>query len=57
MLDKVPEYSIVVIDGTDSIYIDRDVLEFFQDYKSKAHQKHIQLTMNGIPSVETIELL
>ncbi len=56
MLDKIPQYSVVVIDGTKSDYIDRDVLEIFQEYKSKAHEKHIQLTMIRVPEVDIIEL-
>ncbi|HEY0770020.1 MAG TPA: SulP family inorganic anion transporter [Sphingobacteriaceae bacterium] len=56
MLDHLPEYAVVEIDGSDSIYIDRDILEIFQDYKSKAHRKHIQLTTINIPEVETIVL-
>lgn len=55
-LDKLPEYSIVEINGTGSIYIDRDILEIFQEFKSKAHQKHIQLLLKDIPEVEIIEL-
>jgi MFS superfamily sulfate permease-like transporter len=56
MLDKIPEYAIVEVNGADSVYIDRDILEIFHDFKSKAHRKHIQLTMINIPDVETIEL-
>ncbi len=56
MLDKIPEYSVVVIDGTKSDYIDRDVLEIFQEFKSKAHQKHIELILIKVPDVEIIEL-
>lgn len=56
MLDKLPEYSIVEINGADSVYIDRDILEIFHDFKTKAHRKHIELTMINIPDVETIEL-
>jgi MFS superfamily sulfate permease-like transporter len=56
MLDSIPEYSVVEIIGTDSIYIDNDILEIFQDYKSKAHRKHIQLILKDIPEVMTIEL-
>jgi len=56
MLDKLPEYSIVEIIGSDSVYIDNDILEIFHDFKSKAHQKHIQLTLKDIPDVETIVL-
>jgi len=56
MLDKLPEYAIVDIVGTDSVYIDNDILEIIQDFKAKAHNRHIQLTLKDIPEVETIEL-
>jgi MFS superfamily sulfate permease-like transporter len=56
VLDKIPAYSIVNIIGTDSVYIDNDILEIFHDYKTKAHNKHIQLTLQDIREVETIEL-
>jgi len=56
MLDGLPEYSVVEINGSDSVYIDRDVLEIIQDFKVKAHQKHIQLILKDVPEVETIEL-
>jgi len=56
MLDKIPEYSVVHINGTKSVYIDYDILEIFQDYRSKAHHKHIELDMKDIPEVETMEL-
>lgn len=56
VLDQMPENSIVVINGADSVYIDRDILEIFHDFKSKAVQKNIKLTMIAIPDVETIEL-
>jgi MFS superfamily sulfate permease-like transporter len=56
MLDKIPEYSVVEIVGTESIYIDNDILEIFHQYKSKAHHRHIQLTLKDIPEVETIKL-
>lgn len=55
-LDKIPEYSEVVIDGTDSVYIDRDILEIIQEFRSKAQRKHIDLSTINIPDVETIEL-
>lgn len=56
MLDKIPEFSIVDIIGSDSVYIDNDILEIFHDFKSKAHRKHIELNLRDIPDVETIEL-
>ena len=56
ILDKIPEYSVVEIVGTDSVYIDHDILEIFQQYKPKAHSKHIQLILKDIPEVQTINL-
>lgn len=56
MLDKLPEYAEVEIKGTNSVYIDNDILEIFHDFKSKAHRKHIELKLINIPDVETIEL-
>ena len=56
MLDSIPEDSIVEINGADSVYIDLDILEIFKDFKSKAEQKNIDVTMINIRDVETIEL-
>jgi MFS superfamily sulfate permease-like transporter len=56
MLDQLPAYSIVEINGKKSVYIDRDVLEIIQDFKVKAHNKHIELNLINIPEVETIGL-
>jgi MFS superfamily sulfate permease-like transporter len=54
-LEKIPDYSIVDIDGTHSVYIDYDVIEVINEFKVKAHHKHIELHLKGIPDVETIE--
>jgi MFS superfamily sulfate permease-like transporter len=56
MLDNIPLYSVVHINGADSVYIDNDILEIIQDYKSKAHLKHIELKLTAVPEVQTIEL-
>jgi MFS superfamily sulfate permease-like transporter len=55
-LDKIPPYSRVEIHAERSIYIDHDILEIFHDFRTKAHARHISLTMVNIPDVETIEL-
>ncbi|HMT30706.1 MAG TPA: SulP family inorganic anion transporter [Bacteroidia bacterium] len=55
-LDKIPNYSVVEIIGTDSVYIDHDILEIIQEYKTKARNKHIQLILKNVPEVEVIEL-
>lgn len=56
VLDQMPEYSVVEIIGTDSVYIDHDILEIIQQFKPKAHNKHIQLMLKDIPEVQTISL-
>ena len=56
LLDQMPNNAVVEIIGTDSVYIDRDILEIFQDFKSKAHNRNIQLLLTDIPAVETIEM-
>jgi carbonic anhydrase len=53
-LEKVPDYSTVEIDGAHSVYIDYDVIEVINEFKTKAHHKHVQLRLKGIPDVETI---
>ena len=53
-LEKIPDYSVVDIDGSHSVYIDYDVIEVINEFKAKAHHKHIELHLQGIPDVETI---
>lgn len=54
-LEKIPDYSEVSINGSHSVYIDYDVIEVINEFKTKAHHKHIALHLSGIPDVETIE--
>jgi MFS superfamily sulfate permease-like transporter len=56
MLDSIPAGSFISIDGSDSVYIDHDILEIFQDFRSKAAERNIGLEMKAIPEVETLEL-
>lgn len=53
-LEKIPDYSEVYIHGSHSVYIDYDVIEIINEFKTKAHHKHIALHLEGIPDVETI---
>lgn len=56
VLETIPNYSIVSIDGQHSVYIDYDVIEVINEFKTKAHHKHIELNLYGIPNVETLEV-
>jgi len=53
-LESIPNYSVVHIEGEHSVYIDYDVIEIINEFKAKAHHKHIELHLSGIPEVETI---
>lgn len=50
-LDQVPEYSMLTIDGSESNFIDYDILEIISEYANKAHDRHIELHLNGIERV------
>jgi Sulfate permease and related transporters (MFS superfamily) len=53
-LDKIPEYSILTIDGSESRFIDYDILEIISEYSNKAHDKHIELHLLGIQKVSVM---
>lgn len=44
MLDKLPENSYVEMDGSNSTYIDHDVLEAIENFKITAKDRNIQFT-------------
>ncbi len=50
-LDQIPEYSVLTIDGSDSNFIDYDILEIISAYSNKAHDRHIELHLIGIEKV------
>ncbi len=50
-LDEVPEYSVLTIDGSESNFIDYDILEIISEYHNKAQEKHIELHLKGIEKV------
>ncbi|MEO8148151.1 MAG: SulP family inorganic anion transporter [Bacteroidia bacterium] len=50
-LDQVPEYSVLTIDGSESNFIDYDILEIISEYSNKAHERHIELHLKGIEKV------
>ena len=50
-LDQIPEYSCLTIDGSDSNFIDYDILEIISEYANKAHDRHIELNLAGIQKV------
>ncbi len=50
-LEKIPAYSVLTIDGTQSTFIDYDILEIISEFESKAHDRHIEVHLNGIEKV------
>ncbi|MBS1758807.1 MAG: SulP family inorganic anion transporter [Bacteroidetes bacterium] len=53
-LDRIPEYSSLTIDGSESHFIDYDILEIISEYKSKAHDRHIELNLQGVKQVDVM---
>jgi carbonic anhydrase len=59
-LESLPAHSEVVIDATRSKYIDFDVYEIIQNFKSEAHHKHIKLVLEnlrGFGSLPPVEFI
>lgn len=52
-LDKIPEYSVLIIDGSECDFIDYDILEIISEYHNKAHDRHIDLQLKGIERVKS----
>lgn len=50
-LDKIPEYSVLTIDGTESYFIDYDILEVISEFESKAHERHIEVHLQVVEKV------
>jgi len=55
-LDEVPEYSELTIDASECNFIDYDILEIISEYESKAHNRHIELHLEGIEKVNITAL-
>lgn len=51
-LDKVPEYAVLNIDGSECDFIDYDILEIISEFSAKARDRHIELHLNGIEKVD-----
>ncbi|MGB3007444.1 MAG: SulP family inorganic anion transporter [Chitinophagaceae bacterium] len=54
ILEKIPEFSVLTIDGTESTFIDYDILEIISAYETKAHDRHIEIHLIGIEKVNTV---
>ena len=51
VLDEVPEYSVLTIDGSECNFIDYDILEIVSEFHNKASDRHIELHLKGIEKV------
>jgi len=51
VLDKIPEYSVLTIDGSECNFIDYDILEIISEYGNKARDRHIEVHLQGIEKV------
>jgi MFS superfamily sulfate permease-like transporter len=50
-LDQIPEYAVLTIDGSNTHFIDYDILEMISAFHNKAHLKHIEIHLINIELV------
>lgn len=50
-LDKIPEDSILTIDGSECHFIDYDILEIISEFENKARDRNIEVHLPGIEKV------
>ena len=50
-LDRIPAYSVLIIDGSACNFIDYDILEIISEFEQKAKDKHIEVHLNKIEKV------
>ncbi len=50
-MDQIPEYSVLTIDGSNTHFIDYDILEMISAFHNKAHLKHIEIHLINIELV------
>ncbi len=51
VLYKVPDYRVLLINGSECNFIDYDLLEIISEYDNKTHYRHIELHLKGIEKV------
>jgi MFS superfamily sulfate permease-like transporter len=56
IFDEIPEGSELTVDGSDSVFVDYDILEIIGEYHNKAGYKNIKLNLIGIEKVNTTAL-
>lgn len=54
ILDEIPPYTVLRIDGRESNFIDYDILEIISEFHGKAHDRHIELQLLGIKRVKLV---
>jgi MFS superfamily sulfate permease-like transporter len=50
-LDQIPKYSVLTINGSECNFIDHDILEIISAYEAKAHDRHIEVHLEGVERV------
>lgn len=54
MLERIPEDSSLIIDGTKAKYIDFDVLEVIKEYRNNAELKNVKIELRNIKDTYSI---
>lgn len=51
VLDSIPSYAKLTIDGSNCTFMDYDILETISEFQNKAHDRHIELHLINIKTV------
>lgn len=54
VLDKIPDYSIVEVIGSNDGVIDFDIIEIFVQFRSKARNRHIEFITKDVPGLTAV---
>ncbi len=54
-LNNLSDNSIIIIDGSHCVYIDYDIIEVINEFKSNAELKDIKLHLKNIPEIATLK--
>lgn len=56
VLDRIPDYSIVEVIGSNDGIVDFDIIEIFIQFKAKARSRHIEFITRDVPGLTAVNL-
>jgi hypothetical protein len=51
VLDKIPDYTTVEVISSNGGVVDFDIIEIFEQFRTKARNRHIEFTTKDVPGL------